>query len=41
LKFAYGHGFDVNLLISDEIVDPIAGSVAQSQNIVEVRKAEK
>ncbi len=37
-KFAYGHGFDVNLLISDQITDPISGSIAQSLNIVKVKK---
>ncbi|MEW9491997.1 MAG: molybdopterin-dependent oxidoreductase [Candidatus Aramenus sulfurataquae] len=35
-KFAYGHGFDVNSLISDQFVDPVSGSVAQSLNIVKV-----
>jgi len=38
-KFAYGHGFDVNLLISDQVTDPISGSVAQSLNVVKVKKA--
>jgi anaerobic selenocysteine-containing dehydrogenase len=37
-KFAYGHGFDVNSLISDQITDPISGSIAQSLNIVKIRK---
>ena len=37
-KFAYGHGFDVNLLTSDQLTDPISGSIAQSLNIVKVRK---
>jgi len=37
-KFAYGHGFDVNLLISDQVTDPISGSIAQSLNIVKVKK---
>lgn len=37
-RFAYGHGFDVNLLISDQLTDPISGSIAQSLNIVKIRK---
>ncbi|AWR96302.1 molybdopterin-dependent oxidoreductase [Acidianus sulfidivorans JP7] len=37
-KFAYGHGFDVNSLISDQITDPISGSIAQSLNIVKIKK---
>ena len=37
-RFAYGHGFDVNSLISDQITDPISGSIAQSLNIVKIRK---
>jgi len=37
-KFAYGHGFDVNLLISDQLTDQISGSIAQSLNIVKVKK---
>jgi len=36
-RYAYGHGFDVNSLISDQITDPISGSVAQSLNIVKIR----
>ncbi len=38
-KYAYGHGFDVNSLISDQITDPISGSIAQSLNIVKIRLA--
>ncbi len=38
-KYAYGHGFDVNSLISDQITDPISGGIAQSLNIVKVRLA--
>ena len=37
-RFAYGHGFDVNSLVSDQITDPISGSIAQSLNIVKIKK---
>jgi anaerobic selenocysteine-containing dehydrogenase len=36
-RIAYGHGFDVNSLISEQITDPVSGSVAQSLNIVKIR----
>ncbi|EZQ11045.1 molybdopterin oxidoreductase [Candidatus Acidianus copahuensis] len=37
-RVAYGHGFDVNAVISNELVDNISGGIAQSLNIVKIEK---
>ena len=41
LRYAYGKGFNVNKLISNELVDPISGGIAQSINIVKIKKVER